>query len=197
MISIKNVQTNRFLSEISTFGIGGAIRFLIEISTAKEAEEAYALAREKKIPTLVVGKGSNCLFRDEPFDGLVLLNKIDFCHFEEAKVDVGSGFSFSLLGVQTARRNLSGLEFASGIPATVGGAIFMNAGANGKETFERLLSVSYLLESGQILELKKDDLSYGYRTSCFQSMKGMILSACFELAPKEDARKVQLEIMCI
>jgi UDP-N-acetylmuramate dehydrogenase len=146
---VLNIQTNRSLSEVSTFGIGGPIRFFAEIRTPKEAEEAYALARSEKIPVLPVGKGSNCLFRDEPFDGLVLLNKIDFCDFKQETVSVGSGFSFSLLGVQTARKGLSGLEFASGIPATVGGAIFMNAGAYGKETFGSLSSVSYLFECGE------------------------------------------------
>ncbi|HEX2583052.1 MAG TPA: UDP-N-acetylmuramate dehydrogenase [Chlamydiales bacterium] len=190
-----NIQTNRFLSEVSTFGIGGPIRFFAEVASPEEAEEAYAWARSKKLSVLVVGKGSNCLFRDELFEGLVLLNKIDFCTINDVEVSVGSGFSFSLLGVQTAKRNLSGLEFASGIPATVGGAIFMNAGANGKETFESLHSVSYLYESGERREFQKEELFSGYRTSCFQAMKGFILSACFRLAPKEEARKSQLDII--
>jgi UDP-N-acetylmuramate dehydrogenase len=190
-----NVQTNRSLSEFSTFGIGGSIRFFAEITTVEEAEKAYAWAISEKVAVLVVGKGSNCLFRDEPFPGLVLLNKIDFCRFEENEVSVGAGFSFSLLGVKSAKKNLSGLEFASGIPATVGGAVFMNAGANGKETFESLVSVSYLFETGEKREFQKRELSYGYRTSSFQSMKGMILSARFCLEPKEEARKSQLDII--
>jgi UDP-N-acetylmuramate dehydrogenase len=192
---VLNYQTSRSLSEVSTFGIGGPVRFFAEISTAEEAEEAYAWARKEKLPVLIVGKGSNCLFLDEPFDGLVLLNKIDFCKFEEREIFVGSGFSFSLLGVQSARRGLSGLEFASGIPATVGGAVFMNAGANGKETLEPLVSVTYLYESGEKREFQKEEISYGYRRSCFQSMKGMILSARFRLEGKEDARKSQLDII--
>ncbi len=190
-----NIQTNRFLSEVSTFGIGGPSRFFAEIARPEEAEEAYAWARSEKLPVLIVGKGSNCLFRDEPFEGLLLLNKIDFCNMTEREVFVGSGFSFSFLGVQTARKGLSGLEFASGIPATVGGAVFMNAGANGKETFESLRSVSYLYESGEKREFQKEELSYGYRTSSFQSMKGFILSVSFRLEPKEDARKSQLDII--
>ena len=192
---VLNIQTNRSLSEVSTFGIGGPIRFFAEIRSVEEAEEAYRWARYKNIPVIPLGKGSNCLFRDEPFEGLVLLNKIDFCHFQENKVHVGSGFSFSLLGVQTARKGLTGLEFASGIPATVGGAIFMNAGANGKETFGSLSSVCYLFESGEKREFKKEELEFGYRMSQFQTMKGMILSACFVLEPEENARKSQLEII--
>ncbi len=190
-----NIQTNRSLSELSTFGIGGDAHFFAEISTISEAEEAYAWARKQELPVLVIGKGSNCLFRDEPFHGLALLNKIDFCTFEERKVFVGSGYSFSLLGVQTAKRGLSGLEFASGIPATVGGAVFMNAGANGKETYQTLSSVLYLFETGEKREFAKEELSYGYRTTSFQSMKGCILSATFNLGLNDEARKKQLEII--
>ncbi len=189
------VQTNRFLSEFSTFGIGGPIRYFKEISCIEEAQAAYAWARLQNIPVLIVGKGSNCLFSDAPFEGLVLLNRIDFCTIEGSEAHVGAGFSFSLLGVQTARKGLSGLEFACGIPATVGGAIFMNAGANGAETCATLKSVTYLHETGEIVELSRDELTFSYRHSSFQTLKGCILSAKFLLTEKVEARKDQLAII--
>ncbi len=189
------LQSQRSLSEFSTYGIGGPIRFFAEISTIEEMEEAFRFAREKGCPWLIVGKGSNCLFPDAGFDGLVLLNKIDFCEWGETEVHAGSGYNFSLLGVQTARKGLSGLEFASGIPATVGGAVFMNAGANGKETCESLASVLYLHEDGRKEEIARKDLVFGYRKSPFQGMKGAILSARFHLTPLEGARKAQLAIV--
>jgi UDP-N-acetylmuramate dehydrogenase len=182
-------QSSRSLSEFSTFGIGGPIREFVEVSTIEEMEEAYS-SREN---VLVIGKGSNCLFDDAGFDGLVILNKIDFCEWKGDEVFVGSGYSFSLLGVQTAKRGFSGLEFASGIPATVGGAIFMNAGANGKETCESLKSVLYF--DGKRREIAREDLKFGYRTSPFQKMKGAILGARFALSPKSNARQVQLQII--
>lgn len=190
-----NIQTNRSLSEISTFGIGGPINFFVEVFTVEEAMAAYAWASLKKLPVLVVGKGSNCLFRDEPFEGLILWNKINDCKWGENEILVSSGYSFSLLGAQTAKRGLSGLEFASGIPATVGGAVFMNAGANGKETFDSLLSVQYLFATGKQREFRKEELSYSYRNTSFQSMNGCILSAIFRLERKTEARKFQLEII--
>ncbi|MDE3045218.1 MAG: UDP-N-acetylmuramate dehydrogenase [Verrucomicrobiota bacterium] len=190
-----NIQTNRFLSEFSTFGIGGPIRYFLEVHDVADVQEAYRWAQSEKIPVLILGKGSNCLFSDQPYEGLVILNKIDFCEWEEKSVFVGAGYSFSLLGVQTARRGLSGLEFASGIPASVGGAIFMNAGANGQETCECLQSVTYLLPSGEGREYTRAELSFGYRTSPFQTMEGCILAARFELKPCETARKSQLEIV--
>jgi UDP-N-acetylmuramate dehydrogenase len=185
------VETNRFLSEFSTFGIGGPIRFFVEVSSIDQMAEAFQMNR----PTLIVGRGSNCLFDDRGFDGLVILNRIDFCEWNGAKVAVGAGYNFSLLGTQSARKNLSGLEFASGIPATVGGAVFMNAGANGKETCDPLESVLYLSKEGMKREFKKEELQFGYRTSSFQKMDGAILSAVFSLAPADEARNTQLRII--
>lgn len=183
------LQKNRSLSEFSTFGIGGPIRFFLEVSTCEEMEEAFAL----DFPKLVIGKGSNCLFDDRGFDGLVILNKIDFCNWKDFDVTVGSGYNFSLLGVQTARKGFSGLEFASGIPATVGGAVFMNAGANGRETCDSLKSVLYF--DGSRREYLRNELTFAYRTSPFQKMNGVILAATFSLQPDLAARKAQLQII--
>ncbi len=183
------LQKNRFLSEFSTFGIGGPIRFFVEVSSVEEMEAAVSI----NIPKWILGKGSNCLFSEKGFDGLVILNKIDFCTWQETQVSVGSGYSFSLLGVQSARKGLSGLEFASGIPASVGGAIFMNAGANGQETCDTLQSVVYYDQKREILQRK--DLQFSYRTSPFQKMGGVILAATFNLTPKQTARALQLQII--
>jgi UDP-N-acetylmuramate dehydrogenase len=183
-------QNSRNLSEFSTFGIGGPIRFFVEVSSIEEMEEAYRL----DLPKMIIGKGSNCLFEDRGFDGLVILNKIDFCIWHDSEVTAGSGYPFSLLGVRTARKRLSGLEFASGIPATVGGAVFMNAGANGWETCDSLKSVLFF-DGKQRREIIKSELSFGYRISPFQKMDGVILSATFSLKPFAGARKSQLQIV--
>ena len=80
---------------------------------------------------MIIGKGSNCLFDDLGFDGCVILNRIEFVENIEAGVyKVGSGFRFNSLGVRCSKEGFTGLEFAGGIPGTVGGAVFMNAGAN-------------------------------------------------------------------
>lgn len=187
---------NESLANYSTFGIGGPARFFVKVHTVEEMREAILSGH----PYLVIGKGSNCLFHDKGFNGLVILNKIDF--FEDlgnGKFHVGAGFSFSLLGVKTAQKGFSGLEFASGIPATVGGAVFMNAGANGTETCKSLASVDYLNEKGELQFLPKEELFFSYRTSCFQNgfqkQKGAIVGATFQLEPNDTARKKQLEII--
>lgn len=192
------LQTNRFLSEFSTFSIGGPIRYFLEISSEEEMQQAFLFCRKERLPFLILGKGSNCLFPDEGFAGLALLNKINFCRWKESSVQVGAGYSFSLLGVQSAKRGFSELAFAAGIPASVGGAIFMNAGASGRETAEALCSVRYLSFCGEEREYRRDELSFQYRTSPFQTMQGTILSATFAFsAPAEEgeARKKQLQLL--
>ncbi|MBU6384188.1 MAG: UDP-N-acetylmuramate dehydrogenase [Verrucomicrobia bacterium] len=184
------LQKNRRLSEFSTFGIGGPIAYFVEVSSIEDMEKAYLL----DLPKMVIGKGSNSLFPDRGFDGLVILNKIDFCHWQGADVQVGSGYSFSLLGVQSARNHFSGLEFASGIPATVGGAVFMNAGANGSETCESLQSVLFF-NGKERKQYMRSELEFGYRTSSFQKMDGVILAATFSLKELPFARQKQLEII--
>lgn len=184
------LQTNRFLSEFSTFGIGGPIRLFCEVFTIEEMIQAYQM----DLPKLVIGKGSNCLFSDSGFDGLVILNKIAFCEWKDCEVTAGSGYSFSLLGVQSARKNLSGLEFASGIPASVGGAVFMNAGANGAETAECLKEVLFF-DGKEKQIFSREDLDFGYRSSSFQKKEGVILSATFQLKQQPHARASQLAIV--
>lgn len=189
------LQTNRSLSEFSTFGIGGPIRYFLEIRSSEEAREAFLWAQRQGVETRIVGKGSNCLFSDSPYNGLVILNKIDHCVINGSKITVGAGASFSYLGIQSAKANLAGLEFASGIPATVGGALWMNAGANGCETADCLNHVEYLFSSGEMQLFQRSELTFGYRKSSFQSMDGCILSAGFTLRPNPDARSLQRKII--
>src|SRR3989344_4717131 len=137
-------EQNKPLKQLSTLGIGGPARYFTEVQEIERMQQVIAYCKQEKIPYLVIGKGSNCLFDDRGFNGLVIVNKIAFCKWEEGMVSVGAGYAFSLLGVQSARRGWAGLEFASGIPGSVGGAIYMNAGANGAETKDALIEVTYV-----------------------------------------------------
>lgn len=189
------LQAHKPLKEVSTFGIGGPARLFTIVSCVEEMQRALQYSFREKIPFFVLGKGSNCLFDDKGFDGLVIQNKISYLEMEGERVDVGSGYSFSMLGLKTAKHQLSGLEFASGIPATVGGAIYMNAGANGKETGDHLEEVLFATEEGELISYRKKDLVFAYRYSSFQNMKGAILSAKFGLTPSPTARDKQFTII--
>lgn len=188
-------QKQKQLSECSTFGIGGPARYFAEAGNAEQMSEMLTYAHQANLPVHVLGKGSNSLFDDRGFNGLVILNRIDFLTQNENRLTVGSGYSFARLGGITARGGWSGLEFASGIPATVGGAVYMNAGANGKETADVLVEVRYVTEEGNLLSFPKASLEFGYRFSSFQTWRGAIVEAVFQLTPSETAKMQQKEIL--
>lgn len=189
-------QEHRRLSELSTFGIGGTARYFIAVHEVDQLQEILKKCHKEGLHYLVIGKGSNCLFDDRGFDGLLILNRIDFMEKPAPGVFyVGAGYSFSLLGVQTAREGWSGLEFASGIPGSVGGAVFMNAGANGSETAQTLVSVDFVTDNGEWIRFLRKDLDFRYRYSPFHDLKGVITGATFALTAMTDARKKQLEII--
>jgi UDP-N-acetylmuramate dehydrogenase len=188
-------EVDKPLSQLSTFGIGGPARFFTEVQKTEELQAVLKYCHAQNLPFLIVGKGSNCLFDDRGFDGVVILNKIVFCEWEWPIVHAGAGYSFSLLGTQTARKGWAGLEFASGIPGSIGGAVYMNAGASGTDTSESLIEVSFVNEQGDLEVLKRDQIAFSYRFSNFQKRKGGIASAKFLLGPSEEARKKQLGII--
>lgn len=187
--------SDKSLKDLSTFGIGGPARYFIEVTEIDQMKEVILYCLEAGVPYIVIGKGSNCLFDDRGFDGLVILNKISFCTINGTSVHVGAGYSFSLLGVQTARQGLSGLEFACGIPASVGGAVYMNAGASGQETKDFLTEVTYIDDRGQMVILSRSDMTFSYRKSSFQQVKGAIVAARFSLTLFSGAREKQLSII--
>jgi UDP-N-acetylmuramate dehydrogenase len=188
-------EVDKPLRQLSTFGIGGPARFFIEVQKLEDLQAVMRYCHAQKLPFFILGKGSNSLFDDLGFDGLVILNKIAFCHFDWPVVHVGAGYSFSLLGTQTARKGWAGLEFACGIPGSVGGAVYMNAGASGTETSWSLCEVTFVTEEGGVEVLKRDQIEFSYRFSSFQRRKGAIGSAKFLLNPSESARKKQLSII--
>lgn len=195
MVIEERLKKEEPLCKHSTFAIGGPASYFLEVHSKEELKESLLFAKKNKLAPFFLGKGSNLIFDDRGWKGIVIQNRIDFCRFDQNTVDVGSGYSFSLLGTQAARKGLTGLEFASGIPASVGGAIYMNAGANGKETCESLTSVTYISEEGKEEVYSKDELEFRYRFSSFQQMKGAIASAVFSLQEDPSARKSQVDII--
>lgn len=193
---LQKAKCNVPLKEWTTFGIGGNAEHLIEVRDIPLMQELLPFCKKESIPYLVLGKGSNVLINDQGFSGLVIINRIDFLEKKDPLTwHVGAGYSFSLLGTQTAREGLSGLEFASGIPASVGGAVFMNAGANGTDTQHSLLSVDYVTPEGDLQTISKENLSFSYRFSSFQKLPGVIVGATFSLKPIAEARENQLDII--
>ena len=190
-------QKQKLLRDFSTFGIGGPARYFAKAKTVEQMQEMLTFAHTASLRALILGKGSNILFDDRGFDGLVILNRIDYLSNSptEGAFRVGSGYSFPRLGGFTARNGWSGLEFASGIPATVGGAIYMNAGANGKETADTLHEVGYVTEKGELKRLAKNALNFSYRSSSFQQWGGAIVEGVFHLTASINAQKDQKQLL--
>lgn len=192
----ENFQSNYPLKKVSTFGIGGPARYFVEVRQIEDMINTLRFCHDNKLPSFILGKGSNSLFDDLGFNGVVIANRIDFlAKPSEDTWHVGAGYSFSLLGSQTARQGWSGLEFASGIPASVGGAVFMNAGANGHETCETLVSVDFITPEGKLVHFNRSELDFRYRHSSFQSMPGAIVGATFRLTSSKTAREEQINLI--
>jgi len=185
------LQANVNLKEFTTFKIGGPAKYFIRIETIQDAVSALRFAKNKNLNFLIIGKGSNVLIDSKGFNGLVVLNKISHLIIKENLVTVGSGYRYPLLAHKLLKRELTGLEFAAGIPATVGGAIFMNAGANGYQTSDTLEKVTYLTDELEIVTLEKNELDFSYRKSSLQRKKCVILEALFNLKSMKDGKNLQ------
>lgn len=191
-------EKQKLLREFSTFGIGGPARFFAQAYTADEMQKMLLCSFEQGLQTFILGKGSNSLFDDRGFNGLVILNRIDFLEQPNPAKGIfraGAGYSFARMGGLTARKHWSGLEFASGIPASVGGAIYMNAGAGGRETADALKGVVYITEKGELKQFLKEELEFGYRISSFQKWKGAIVEGIFELTRSECSKNQQKQLL--
>jgi UDP-N-acetylmuramate dehydrogenase len=180
------------LRDYTTWKVGGPARWLVECSSLAAIREALEFAHRQKCPFLPLGRGSNVLIADEGFDGLVMILRLEKLFNEGAWWSAGAGVSFAQMGARTAMDGWTGLEFAAGIPASVGGAVFMNAGAQGQETKDFLREVAVMWPDGSEQILQLDPADFSYRMSPFQNSPVILTSARFELKPDLQARARQL-----
>ena len=161
------------LSEVSTLGIGGLARYYVEVRSIEEMQQVLLYCSEQKLPYFILGKGSNCLFDSKGLNRVVIHNKIEFCKEPEAgHFYVGAGYSFSLLGTQTAKKGWLGLEVCLRHFSSCGGAVFMNA-SGARHCRTGPLRVCRLCSSQQAsFHAVMRRALHGYRFSIFQKMKG-------------------------
>ncbi|MBR6902312.1 MAG: UDP-N-acetylmuramate dehydrogenase [Clostridia bacterium] len=177
-----DILFNEPMSRHTTFRIGGNADVFINIETEEELILCLCAAKQENIPYFICGKGSDLLVSDSGIEGAVFcLSGMKGIEISGNRVCVKAGQSMQTLCLELQKSGLSGLEFAYGIPGTVGGAVYMNAGAYGGEIADRIVSARYLDKSGTVKEIKKEDMGLGYRNSVFQTNGGVILSAVFEL----------------
>ena len=173
------------LSRHTSFRIGGPAAVFCLPETPAQLLRALELCREHDIRHYLLGNGSNTLFADEGFDGAVLCTVALKAPVTVSGTTVCAAAGASLAAVcrQAQQAGLTGLEFAYGIPGTVGGAVYMNAGAYGGELKQVLSRVTFLDKNLNLETLPVEELALGYRTSCFETHGGCILEAVFTLQP--------------
>ena len=174
----------------TTFRIGGPADYLISPKSVEQIQEVISLCRIYGVACRVIGNGSNLLVSDQGIDGVVLKLGKTFSQVKQEGVCLlaQAGIALSALARKAAQAGLSGLEFASGIPGTLGGAIVMNAGAYGGEMAQVVRRVALLSEKGERIDLTKEEMQFGYRTSIVSEMSYTVLEA--ELCLKEGEQAV-------
>lgn len=171
-------KENDPLSLHSTFRIGGKAKFFVMPSTEDQLAKAVSIAKCLGIRYYILGKGSNVIFPDEGFNGVVISTlSLNHVTVDGCKITAGAGTSFTELAIIAAKNSLTGLEFAYGIPGSLGGAVFMNAGAyDGEISF--VLTKSRYLDSEKILfgEFVGEEHGFGYRESVYRSRPELIIT---------------------
>ena len=189
-------KTKVQLKNYTSFKIGGPCEILILPHTAEEVAESVRICVEADLPVLFLGNGSNVLVSDQGFSGAVILfhhNFSDIWLLDETTVYAQAGASLARLCTFAQQNGLTGLEFAYGIPATVGGAAFMNAGAYGGEIKDVLQFADYLDENSKPQRRENAELDFSYRHSFFTGKQLPILGAAFSLK-KGDAQQIRADM---
>lgn len=187
---------NEPMSAHTTFKIGGAADILITVRNIDELQTAVSACKDSDVPVMILGNGSNLLVSDDGIEGAVITLDGDF---KEITVDgdmitSGAGAKLSRLCSVALEHALSGLEFAYGIPGSVGGAMYMNAGAYGGEMKDVAISVTALSADGEIKEVPAESMELGYRTSVFKTSGDIILFSKYKLhSGDKDAIRAQMD----
>ena len=181
--SAENVKQGELLSGYTTFKIGGPARCLVEIDTVKQLTDVSKYLKSEKIPFYVLGNGSNTLFSDEGYEGVVihLGKKISDIRVEGNLIFAEAGAMLVQVSKEAQKASLSGLEFAAGIPGTVGGGVVMNAGAYDGELKQVVKSVSAVSPDGEFVTLSNKEADFGYRSSLMRREEYVITEVVFEL----------------
>ncbi|MDK2802532.1 MAG: UDP-N-acetylmuramate dehydrogenase [Oscillospiraceae bacterium] len=180
-------KLNASMKEYTTFKIGGNIDVLVFPKTILEIKKIILYCLKKKKHYIFLGRCSNILVDDDGIRGVGILFSHNFSEtiIDGNKIKTHCGMPLSKLCITAYENSLSGLEFAWGIPGSVGGAVYMNAGAYGKEIKDIIIEAEYMDEKGDIYKIHKNEMELGYRTSIFMKKSYCILSMTIDLTKKK------------
>ena len=197
----KSVKPGELMKNHTTFKIGGPCVALAEPENSDELKDVIEVCEKHNVPYFVLGRGSNLLVSDNGYEGVMIKPGKSFqeISFDEDTMTVtaGCGVTLAALAAFACERGITGFEFASGIPGTVGGAVYMNAGAYGGEICQVCTSVDVMLPDGQIKTYAGDEMNFSYRHSRMEDEQGIVLSAVFSLErkPEEEIRAKMQDLM--
>ncbi|MDQ0155921.1 UDP-N-acetylmuramate dehydrogenase [Robertmurraya andreesenii] len=195
-LNVGNVKENERLANHTTIKIGGPADIFVEPSSVENLQKTMELIRQYNVPWRAIGRGSNLLVSDRGIEGIVIKlgSGLDQFELNGTELTVDSGYSLVALATSISKKGLSGLEFASGIPGSVGGAVYMNAGAHGSDISRILSKALVLFENGELEWLSNDEMEFSYRTSVLQKKRpGVVVRAVFQLT-EGDRESIQAEM---
>lgn len=175
------IRKSVLLAPYTTFKIGGCARYFFEANKLDDIKKAVQFAQEQELPFFILGHGSNALFSDKGFSGLVIKNNCQAFKIDKDTIYAEAGMSLNELLNISLENNLSGLEWSAGIPGTLGGAIYGNAGAYDQQIADSILEVECL--DGNLLKKRyqNPNINFQYRESIFKKTKDIILAARLKL----------------
>lgn len=190
-----NVFVDEPMSRHTTFKVGGPADYLVTPHTVEEIKDIIKSCRETNTNYYIIGNGSNLLVKDSGLRGVVIQLYKNFSDYtvEGNRITAKSGIMLSALKVPVIENEFAGYEFASGIPGTLGGAVYMNAGAYGGQMKDIIVSVKALDEEGNVITLTKDELNFSYRHSEVMDKGYIVLEATMEFG-KGDARRIKAKM---
>lgn len=178
-IGMDDICLNEPMKNHTSFKIGGEAKILVEPSSVDHLKKVMMLITEMGINYHIIGNGSNLLVKDGGFNGVIvkISDKMNAVRIDGEAVYAEAGILLSTLSKRIMENSLTGFEFASGIPGTLGGAVFMNAGAYGGEMKDIVQSVIVMDKKGKVFEMTNGDLRFGYRSSSIQDNDYIVLEA--------------------
>lgn len=183
IVSEDQILKDEPMGKHTTFRAGGKADYLVMPSNEEQVRDLVLLLKKENVPYYVMGNGSNLLVRDQGFKGVIIqiARKMNQIRVEGETIYAQAGALLSKIAAQALGEGLTGFEFASGIPGTLGGAVMMNAGAYGGEMKQVIVNACVLTSSGEIAVIPADLMELGYRTSVFAKNQDIILSAQLKL----------------
>ena len=192
ILKVEQVKKDEPMKIHTTFRVGGPASYFVTPETEEEVAKVIEVCTQENVPYYIVGNGSNLLVSDQGYEGVIIqiYKQMNQVKITENEIHAQAGALLSMIANRAMEAELTGFEFAAGIPGTLGGACVMNAGAYGGEMKDVLEKVTVLTRDGDVKTLTKDELELGYRTSVIAKKDYIVLSAVIRL---ENGRKEEIK----